>query len=467
VRAPILLSSLLLLGGLVQGCSSPSPLACDDDPRGSCGAGRYCLVEGGGVSGCRPIPGNPAQCGREKWPGECTSGKPAGDAGGGDRAADGPAGGGDGAGGAGGAGDAGPGPGQEVGPLADGGGDLPGPAPGTDAPAADAAPVADAPPGAICVPDSKRCYGGPPAISQLCAGGQAWTNIETCGGLGCDQAAGTCNRCSPGGRRCSTTFSESCDGDGLGYSLAESCGSLGCNPGTGRCIKCTSDEHICSNRCVSNSAVATCGALCEPCPAVQGGTAVCTAGKCDGVCGAGLVKCLGDPLKCDVGQWGFESGTVEGWEVNTTYSGPGLYVGPASSRAHSGMRAIEAEYEYAIGFSPKAFELRKRLCPPNLNTDVVGRRATAWVYLAPARSDNGVEVPPGAACGLLVDGWTRLSLGSATPLRAREWVQLSGMLSAAAIESRGQPLSLGLYCNFDALTAGYLATVYIDDIGFE
>jgi hypothetical protein len=178
------------------------------------------------------------------------------------------------------------------------------------------------------------------------------------------------------------------------------------------------------------------------------------------------VKCLGNPLKCDVGQWGFESGTVEGWEINTAYSGPGHYVRPAGSRAHGGTRSLEVEYEHAVGFMPKRFELRKRLCPPNLNTDVVGRRVTAWVYLLPGRSDSGMEVPAGAECGVLLKGWTRLSLGS-SPLRAREWIQVSGMLSAAATESRNQPLSIGVYCNFDSLDAGYLATIYMDDVSFE
>jgi hypothetical protein len=55
---------------------------------------------------------------------------------------------------------------------------------------------------------------------------------------------------------------------------------------------CAPGFHVCDGACVDSSLVAHCGARCEPCPDVFGGTPTCDGARCNGVCPPGKRRCL-------------------------------------------------------------------------------------------------------------------------------------------------------------------------------
>jgi hypothetical protein len=54
---------------------------------------------------------------------------------------------------------------------------------------------------------------------------------------------------------------------------------------------CPEGFHTCGGKCVDNTSVNSCGLACEPCPGVQGGSAVCMGGRCAVTCPAGQKPC--------------------------------------------------------------------------------------------------------------------------------------------------------------------------------
>lgn len=76
-----------------------------------------------------------------------------------------------------------------------------------------------------------------------------------------------------------------------------------CDLTTHECV-CSPGFHDCSDVCVSDSSSATCGTLCSPCPAPDGGSASCTDGLCVETCPSQLTLCGGSCLSgviCDLG----------------------------------------------------------------------------------------------------------------------------------------------------------------------
>jgi hypothetical protein len=66
---------------------------------------------------------------------------------------------------------------------------------------------------------------------------------------------------------------------------------------------CPAGQHTCADACVRNDSPLTCGNLCTPCPAPQGGSAACDGIKCSVLCPAGskpcLDKCVDQNAACD------------------------------------------------------------------------------------------------------------------------------------------------------------------------
>jgi hypothetical protein len=56
---------------------------------------------------------------------------------------------------------------------------------------------------------------------------------------------------------------------------------------------CPTGQHACNGLCLDDSSPMSCGASCDPCPVVMGGTATCTGGKCGAMCPAMTRECKG------------------------------------------------------------------------------------------------------------------------------------------------------------------------------
>jgi len=64
-------AGVLTVAIVFAGCARESnPEACANNPQGFCGLGRWC-EQRPESSQCLPVPLNPADCGKERWPGEC------------------------------------------------------------------------------------------------------------------------------------------------------------------------------------------------------------------------------------------------------------------------------------------------------------------------------------------------------------------------------------------------------------
>jgi hypothetical protein len=60
----------------------------------------------------------------------------------------------------------------------------------------------------------------------------------------------------------------------------------------GTCVtSCEAGQHVCSNQCVSDSSIASCGSSCVPCRTSPLGTTACEEGSCRLECGGGTFEC--------------------------------------------------------------------------------------------------------------------------------------------------------------------------------
>ena len=78
--------------------------------------------------------------------------------------------------------------------------------------------------------------------------------------------------------------------DGRACGGDDDCDSGHCGT-DGRCFSCSSGQHVCNAACVSNAAVATCGASCSPCATPSNGDATCDGTSCGFNCDPGYHAC--------------------------------------------------------------------------------------------------------------------------------------------------------------------------------
>jgi len=99
-----------------------------------------------------------------------------------------------------------------------------------------------------CASGEARCLSANSAGVCLATTG-SWT--ETACALGCNEASGKCNQCTPGATQCSqpsgdsySTTQQTCREDGSGYDMLD-CQPLNCSDTTGRCQICLPGAHHC------------------------------------------------------------------------------------------------------------------------------------------------------------------------------------------------------------------------------
>ncbi|MBK6528241.1 MAG: SUMF1/EgtB/PvdO family nonheme iron enzyme [Deltaproteobacteria bacterium] len=136
--------------------------------------------------------------------------------------------------------------------------------------------------GIICPTDqvciAGRCRCSPP--QSLCDGLCVNTNSD---GMNC----GAC------GNRCSTGYlcgAGSCQCEGVRCPATDG-GTR--DAGVDAAVWCAVGSHLCSGRCVPDTAVSSCGASCTACPVPTGGSATCGGGACGQRCPSGATLCSG------------------------------------------------------------------------------------------------------------------------------------------------------------------------------
>lgn len=80
---------------------------------------------------------------------------------------------------------------------------------------------------------------------------------------------------------------------GLGSGSGGASGGSLDAPQSGNDGVCASGTHSCSGRCVDDTAPATCGSSCEPCPSIAGAVSSCDGKRCSLTCSQGKKPCQG------------------------------------------------------------------------------------------------------------------------------------------------------------------------------
>lgn len=180
------------------------------------------------------------------------------------------------------------------------------------------------------------------------------------------------------------------------------------------------------------------------------------------------VICSGAPGSCETNTWNFESGTVEGFDLNFRVARPADRLSPTTDIVHSGAYAVTA----ALSITKENFivEVRRHLCEPGLIADLRGKIVRAWVYL------DGPVLPQETTCDITFSGFSRWATGHTRGIVGR-WFELSGRwaddLSPGWMLT---PLAIEVACNFERDSSilgpkdpdpSWQGNIYVDDVTIE
>ena len=275
-----------------------------------------------------------------------------------------------------------------------------------------------------------------------------------------------------------------------------------CNPSTGHCSAQTnagngtacSDGNACTqtdtcqNGTCTGSNPVTCAApaACHTAGTCNTGTGVCsTPNAADntsctsslyGSCQTGACACYQgvSPVSCTSGasclNWGFESGTAEGWGVDPSNTGTGVTnVTVSSSRFHTGSRSL------AVTFGVAAYSLNDArgaavqvpLCASTGTINLAGYSMSAWVYFTVTAGSIPMNAANLTQEFLSVrDTPTRGTVGGQVAVsqsNINQWLHIGGNINQASALNYLAEITVG-FAIADASSEGFSGTMYIDDV---
>jgi hypothetical protein len=322
----------------------------------------------------------------------------------------------------------------------------------------------------VCVPQctGKQC--GADGCGGVCG---SCTSPKTCNGSGQCTCVPQCNgkQCGPDGcgSSCgSCTSPATCNASGqcacVPQCNGKQCGPDGCNSSCGSCTSPATCNASGQCACVPQCSGKQCGpdgcnGSCGSCTVPAHGSATCSAaGACSFACDSGYLNC---PDKtCNPLNWTFESGTSEGWTLNTlasTASSGAISV--LGTRSFDGTKALRGAV--LVSGSNRSFEVEANLCPGGNFVNMQGRSATAHVYL------DGPELPQNAG-DHSADIYAYTSSSSffvthTSSVTANTWLTVSGTFSDA---DTAQLMSIAVYVYING-TTDWSGTVWVDGVHIQ
>ena len=366
--------------------------------------------------------------------------------------------------------------------------------------------------------DGNGCTQSDSCQSGACVG----ANPVTCPAAATCKVAGTCNpstgQCSAqtnagNGTSCSDgnacTQTDSCqNGTCTGSNpvtcpAAATCKVAGtCNPSTGQCSAptnagngtpcsdgnaCTQTDTCQSGACTgSNPVSCPAPAACHTAGTCNTGTGVCSTpnapdnSSCTsslyGSCQTGACACYQgvSAASCTSGasclNWGFESGTTEGWGVDPLNTSNGVTnITVSSSRFHSGSRSLALTLGISAYSTNEArgAEVQVPLCASTGTVNLAGYSFSAWVYYTVTSG----SIPMNAAN--LTQGMFHVrnspTLGVAdgpvavSQSNLNQWLHMQGSINQTNASNYMLEINVG-FPIADPASEGFAGTMYIDDV---
>ncbi len=320
------------------------------------------------------------------------------------------------------------------------------------------------------------------------------------GGGGGGGGAGGAGVCTPGAKQCSGQQPQTCDTNGTWQSSGAACGTcMACSAATATCMAvangtscndgnaCTQTDTCQSGTCTGSNPV-TCAAptACHTAGTCNSSTGVCStptapdSTSCTsslyGSCQSGACACYQgvSPVACTKGascmNWGFESGTAEGWGMDPLNPGLGVTnITVSSSHFHTGSHSLAVTMAIAAYSTNDArgISVAVPLCASSGTANLAGYTFSAWVYFVVTAG----SMPMNAAN--LIQGvfYTPTNTGSSGLDNAifvgqstiNQWLNLQGNL----IQSDPGNYQLSITAEFPIAnpnSEGFTGTMYLDDV---
>ena len=273
--------------------------------------------------------------------------------------------------------------------------------------------------------------------------------------------AGGSGGCTPGAKQCAGQQPQTCDTNRTWQSSGAACGTcMACSAETATCMAvangttcsdgnaCTQTDTCQSGTCTGSNPV-TCAtpAACHTAGTCDSSTGVCsTPNAADntsctsslyGSCKSGSCSCYQgvSPVTCTTGascmNWGFESGTAEGWGMDAMNPGLGVTnITVSSSHFHTGSRSLAVTIGIAA-YSPndsRGVSVAVPLCASSGTANLSGYTFSAWVYFTvtqgsmPMNAANLIQASVRSTTGFGdVAGYTPVSQST-----INQWLQVQG-----------------------------------------
>jgi len=362
--------------------------------------------------------------------------------------------------------------------------------------------------GGVCSPGGpNQCSAA--GVPQQCNTSGQWQDLTACqtgqacsgaGVCGCpSNACGTtCQVCSPG-QRCSagacvcdaTSCPSGCCNGSTCVPVASQTATICGGGASGTCKQCTGQACVngaCAGTCTPNTSCNDLNECTSPDTCNSSGACVGTPKANDstctsnlyGSCQSGTCGCYQNaiPVSCTSGpsclNWGFESGTTEGWEFDPdpSYGAGVTNVTVSSTHVHTGTRSLAVTMDIGSQSSTGAGSVSVvvPVCASTGTVNFAGYTFSAWVYFTVSSG----SVPEHAAN--LVQG---ITASTDTTVRGQfdgpnppptvgqsnlnQWMHVQASVSQV---STANTLA-GIFINFALDTSagdGFSGTMYIDDV---